>query len=242
MNSNSSGKRLEGFLSGKGFYIVLFLCAAVIGVSAWMMAAGNGAMQEDMLPTSGSETRVETVILPVLPREAEEDEALAPVPPELNEEGLLESTNSGSETESVPAAASAPDWQWPLNGEVARGHDGDRLSYDLTMQDWRSHDGLDILAQPGEIVRASSAGTVETVRQDDMLGTIVVIDHGNGSKTTYANLQELPTVTVGQWVEAGETIGAVGRSALCEIGQPSHLHFSIMVNGRSADPTAFLAG
>ena len=32
MSSNSSGKRLEGFFTGKGFYIVLFLCAAVIGV------------------------------------------------------------------------------------------------------------------------------------------------------------------------------------------------------------------
>ena len=31
MSSNSSGKRLEGFFTGKGFYIVLFLCAAVIG-------------------------------------------------------------------------------------------------------------------------------------------------------------------------------------------------------------------
>ena len=27
MNSKSSGKGLEGFLMGKGFYIVLFLCA-----------------------------------------------------------------------------------------------------------------------------------------------------------------------------------------------------------------------
>ena len=42
MSSNSSGKKLEGFFTGKGFYIVLFLCAAVIGVSAWMMAAGDG--------------------------------------------------------------------------------------------------------------------------------------------------------------------------------------------------------
>ena len=27
MSSNSSGKKLEGFFTGKGFYIVLFLCA-----------------------------------------------------------------------------------------------------------------------------------------------------------------------------------------------------------------------
>ena len=49
MSSNSSGKRLERFFTGKGFYIVLFLCAAVIGVSAWMMAAGNETMAKDVV-------------------------------------------------------------------------------------------------------------------------------------------------------------------------------------------------
>ena len=71
MNSKSSGHGLEGFLMGKGFYIVLFLCAAVIGLSAWMMAAGNGAMEE-LTPTGAGfeERRVETVIITPAPRTA----------------------------------------------------------------------------------------------------------------------------------------------------------------------------
>ena len=48
MSINSSGRKLEGFFTGKGFYIVLFLCAAVIGVSAWMLAAGNETMENDL--------------------------------------------------------------------------------------------------------------------------------------------------------------------------------------------------
>ena len=65
MNSKSSGNGLEGFLTGKGFYIVLFLCAAVIGLSAWMMAAGNETM-EDLTMNNGAglnERRVETVLI-----------------------------------------------------------------------------------------------------------------------------------------------------------------------------------
>ena len=46
MSIYSSGRKLEGFFTGKGFYIVLFLCAAVIGLSAWMMAAGNETMDK----------------------------------------------------------------------------------------------------------------------------------------------------------------------------------------------------
>ena len=65
MNSSSSGKSPERFLTGKGFYIVLFLCAAVIGVSAWVMATGNEAMKksENSDDIVGSH-RVETVIAP----------------------------------------------------------------------------------------------------------------------------------------------------------------------------------
>ena len=47
MSSNSSGKRLEGFFTGKGFYIVLFLCAAVIGVSAWTLISREATVEED---------------------------------------------------------------------------------------------------------------------------------------------------------------------------------------------------
>ena len=75
MSSNSSGKRLEGFFTGKGFYIVLFLCAAVIGVSAWMMAAGNETM-EDLNKTNDislENKRVETIIVP--PQTSKEPEA-----------------------------------------------------------------------------------------------------------------------------------------------------------------------
>ena len=66
MSSNSSGKKLEGFFTGKGFYIVLFLCAAVIGVSAWMMAAGNETMDDlsKANDVSLENRRVETIILP----------------------------------------------------------------------------------------------------------------------------------------------------------------------------------
>ena len=44
---NDSGQsKLEGFFAGKGFYIVLFLCIAVIGVSAWtLLSSGKSAVQ-----------------------------------------------------------------------------------------------------------------------------------------------------------------------------------------------------
>lgn len=244
MNSNSSGRGLEGFLSGKGFYIVLFLCAAVIGVSAWMMAAGNETMSEDALQTSvntSEERRVETVIIPARPQKEAPQPELEADAPAVSDEGPAEAAPV-DHIDSEPVEAAAPVFGWPVSGELERGHSGDRLVYDVTMQDWRSHAGIDILSEPGAIVQASCAGTVESVQQDDMLGTVVTIVHADGSRTVYANLEDSPAVSQGQWVEAGQAVGAVGRSALCEIGQPSHLHFAIQVNGKDVDPCDYLPG
>ena len=234
MNSRSSGGRLETFFNGKGFYIVLFLCAAVIGASAWMMAAGERAMEESgqsVMRVDGEE-RVETVVIPPLEESASVEVTIpaeeTPAPAEAAEPAW-------SESESVPAV-----YVWPLAGEIARAYSTEVLDYDTTMRDWRTHAGLDIAAALGSTVTAAHEGVVSKVWRDDLYGMVVCVDHGDGAATLYANLAEVPAVQVGDWVEPGSVIGAVGETALCEIGQPSHLHFAVTVDGINADPLAFL--
>ena len=92
-------------------------------------------------------------------------------------------------------------WRWPVSGEIERGYSVEALSYDVTMADWRTHDGVDILAQQGEVVVAAGDGEVVSVTQDDLYGTTVVIDHGSGIKTQYSNLADTPTVSPGDKVK-----------------------------------------
>lgn len=47
MENNSRPDGKFGSMEGKGFYIVLFLCAAVVIASAWMLIAGAGTDVED---------------------------------------------------------------------------------------------------------------------------------------------------------------------------------------------------
>lgn len=257
MSSRSSGKKLEGFFTGKGFYIVLFLCAAVIGVSAWMMAAGNETMANDIAPNNNrlDSGRVETVIIPpaaelenepasVLPQNG--DEAVAP---EISDEGLAEALEempgveeTGVWHEGDVIEVAAPMYSWPVNGELERRHSMESLGYDVTMRDWRTHDGIDISAAIGTTVLAARSGTVINVMDDDFYGTTVIVDHGDGVKTVYANLAELPAVRVGDWVEGGNVLGSIGDTALCESGQSAHLHFELEVNGEAADPLVYLPG
>jgi hypothetical protein len=75
----------------------------------------------------------------------------------------------------------------------------------------------------GDRVVASAAGRVTTVRNlgNTSYGRYVVIDHGSGYTTYYAHLQDW-TVSVGQSVARGATIGHVGSTG----GSTGpHLHY-----------------
>lgn len=243
MNSKSSGGRLEAFFTGKGFYIVLLLCAAIIGGSAWMMAAEQQNMAEEisvMNRDSLENQAVETVILPpvqeeIQPAMAPETQVTRPAS-DLPEEPE-ESVEVISESEET-----APAYVWPVSGQVERWHNSSILTYDATMRDWRTHEGIDIMAPLGETVTAAHAGSVESIVEDDLYGTVLTVSHGDGGRTVYANLAEVPAVSVGDWVEPGDVIGAVGTTALGEIGQGTHLHFAITVDGVNVNPLDYLPG
>ena len=241
MNSKSSGKGLEGFLMGKGFYIVLFLCAAVIGLSAWMMTAGNETM-EDLagIDANLNDYRVETVLI-TPDVQAPKVEAMAI--PEPTMEPVVEEAEEPAQAVWAEEEEVLPDMSvtvWPVEGELERLYDVDHLHYDVTMRDWRTHDGLDIQAPLGQTVCAAMPGVVRFVQDDGFYGTFVTVDHGDGTCAVYANLASMPAVSVGDWVQAGDVIGAVGTTALCEIGQGTHLHFAVYLDGESVDPLDYL--
>ena len=249
----SFGEGLEAFFAGKGFYIVLFLCVSVIGVSAWAMLTGKGTDVDNggldiTLEDNGESVQTGKTDYPVVT-----EPAATPVPkPKPSAAVEIPSdpvpTPAPAPETSVPAPApepaaptvSADFFIWPLTGEIENGYSMTALVYNRTMRDWRTHDGVDLAAELGAQVKAAGAGVVSEVFEDDMYGTTVIIDHGGGLTSTYSNLASLPTVGAGSTVTAGQVIGSVGDTALCEIGEVTHLHFAMALDGESVDPTAYL--
>ena len=236
MEEKKNGK-FDKFFAGKGFYIVLALCVAVIGISAWSIIRSSSS---PAVPDSG--------ILLDDPKPALEDRADTVKPPDVNIDGIKDVIEEiDPQLEDVGVFEEDQVWEeepmtWvrPVVGKTEREYSVAALAYDVTMADWRTHDGIDIAAECGAVVRAAADGTVESIEQDELYGTTVTISHGGGLKTVYSSLAEVPTVSVGDPVRAGDIIGAVGDTALCEIGEPSHLHFSISKDGKSVDPSAYL--
>ena len=228
---NGRSKRTDKFFAGKGFYIVLALCIAVIGISAVSIALNSdGGKAPELDPGLSLSNPTEQPATPPV---------ITPTPEvktnvEQDKDAVV-STWKSDETYEQPAA-----WVWPVRGEIERKYAVETLAYDVTMKDWRTHDGIDVLADKGTVVRAASDGTVESITQDDLYGTTVTIDHGNGLKSTYSNLADKPTVKQGDSVGAGDVIGSVGDTALCEVGQGSHVHIAMSKDGNSVDPTKYL--
>ena len=128
----------------------------------------------------------------------------------------------------------------PVTGEVLREFSGDELVYDRTMGDWRTHNGVDFLAADGALVSVIADGTIEDVYRDEYYGTGVLVNHGGGLKSVYLGLIENATVTVGQEVAAGETIGAVSTSALFESLEQAHLHVEMSLDGERVNPLDYI--
>ena len=107
-----------------------------------------------------------------------------------------------------------------------------------TEPDTEFHPGVDLGADYGDVVRAAAAGTVATADWDGGYGQKIDIDHGNGYHTWYAHLSKIE-VHPGQYVHKGEEIGLVGSTGF---STGPHLHYQVMLNGSTVDPTPYLDG
>lgn len=130
----------------------------------------------------------------------------------------------------------------PINGEVINIFSDGELVKSKTLNVWKTHDGVDISGELGEKVKSMTGGTVIKVYDDPLLGATVIIDHNNGLEGYYSNLNKDISIAEGDKVSAGTIIGYIGDTAESEIGEVSHLHFSVKKNGEWIDPIALISG
>lgn len=103
----------------------------------------------------------------------------------------------------------------------------------------RPHNGLDFDGNFGEPIYASAPGIVQIASTFGGYGETVVLDHGGGLLTLYAHMSVI-NADVGEQIERGDIIGAVGSTGL---STGPHLHFEVWVNGSTAvDPLPYLTG
>lgn len=127
---------------------------------------------------------------------------------------------------SEPFASLRGRLPWPAPGAVARGRENGAPG-----------PGLRIAASPGTPVRAVGHGRVAYADWMRGYGLLVIVDHGGGFMSLYANQRALLR-QVGDWVELGDALGEAGEGGA---GVPAGVYFELRRNGVAIDPTGWMA-
>lgn len=240
-------KKLSDLIRGKGMLVgfLVFLMAVGIGSFAVYKSTMNKLTNGNIL-TSIESSQVANTVSDVekttsnenTESESESDDSNSEktkvkVTKTETDKGSSVKTNNEVDTETQPLVM-------PLQGKIINPFSNGELVKSETLGYWETHDGVDIKGKVGKKVVAMTAGTVIKVIEDPLFGTEVIIDHGNNIEGHYYNLKKAVDVAEGDKVNAGEKIGAVGKTADVESKLPAHLHFGIKQNGKWIDPISFI--
>lgn len=220
-------------------YITIIMVLLIMALTVGLVTAANRSKAPAVTTSVTTENTTETSLVTTKrPANTTAATTKAPAkttaaphtvtPPEL--------TTEAKPTIIEPKEPTLPEFIMPTLGAVSKKFSIDTLVYSNTMEDYRTHNGIDISCGAGSAVCAAADGVVKEVYEHPMMGYTVVISHDANSETVYQNLAEGITVAVGDIVKRGEVIGAVGESALIEIAEEPHLHFEICIAGERVNP------
>lgn len=142
------------------------------------------------------------------------------------------------EVEVAEPAPPPPAFQFdaPLPGRVINSPFG------LRQMPWeengRLHEGVDIAAPAGALVKVAAGGVVKATGLSPSYGRYVLVMHKGGLTTLYAHLAgPAKGVKRGTYLHRGDTVAFVGNSGR---STGSHLHFEIRKGDKALNPSFFL--
>lgn len=103
----------------------------------------------------------------------------------------------------------------------------EKLVWNPTLKDWRTHNGVDFGATVGEDVFSVANGTVINVDDTILGGIVVTVKHIDGYVSACMGL-DVASVKIGDVVKAGDKIGTIGKM-MCE-NTGAHLHVELQLN------------
>ena len=160
--------------------------------------------------------------------EAAEDEARI--------QELIRQQQSGGSSGSSGSNSGVDGYIWPTNNtRVVTSPYGERW---CPFHGYESHNGADIGAARGSAVLAAKSGRVIQAGWNGGYGISVMIAHDDGITTLYGHMDGC-SVSVGQTVSQGETIGICGSTGN---STGAHIHYTMYKNGSTIDPLPYLPG
>lgn len=181
-----------------------------------------------------------------VPSDALEDEV---------QEDLLSETFSSTTPENVELFHGDEElFEWPIEEQIIYNYSDNDIgssfmnpTLDRTMRSF----GLFLKAEEQDKVKVAAKGEVLSIVQyptDDtsreldypQVGTAIIIDHGNNWKTVYGLHTGEATVTVGDFLEAGDVVGTVGMPSQDFVLTGTNLYFQVLKHDVPVNPKDML--
>jgi lipoprotein NlpD len=204
------------------------------GVVTYPLDGNNKVQSANTTLVNPSPASVVNINEPKATREAYSEEALnkaivtAKAPPPPATKPAVETADTKADTKSATQNVTETDaisWSWPTKGKVIANFNDS------------GNKGIDIAGSKGQAINAAAAGKVIYSGSDLRgYGKLVIIKHNNSFLSVYANNNNI-LVKEGQQVSAGQKIAEMGDTDSNSV----KLHFEIRQQGKSVDPSKFLA-
>ena len=238
-----SNKDKKKFTGSRFFYIALTLCFTAMGLGIWsVIDTGFDYTQSDDGNPEITETEIDwynaggrdfTIDYDDETENVNVNAPVTGVPDDRNT--TVSETVTEVVTENGGSTPFTGEFAMPLGTTINKDYSNGEMVRSKTMQDWRVHNGIDFGDNRGASVVAIQSGVVTDVSADELWGTVVTIDHGNGLFARYCGLAPGSTPEIGHEVEMHEIIGTLGEIPVEKADGP-HLHFEVIFNGETIDP------
>lgn len=197
------------FVDKQGFPIILVVCIAIIGASAYTRNKLNEPWVAPTPPPAHGLTAAQ-----------------------LWQESLQEAQSARPVPTPTPKA-----WRPPLDTvTVISAFDTAGMQQSTVTGIWSVHDATDFAADSGTKVYAISSGVVLAAGEDALRGHWIEIDHHDEIVAHYGGLGLLNSYLPGDTVRAGDVIGYTGDGPMEEQALPPHLHLRVTNRGQAVDP------
>jgi len=258
MKNDSGENGGSRFVAGKGFYVALAVCLLGAAAAAWISVDRSleSAKDQENVPIEetaesyGFEETNENADLnePDEPTEVPVDTPQEDIPVEAGDntvevgEPVEEAAAAEEEIVQDPSAEAGifsgkTTWSLPVEGDIINDFSNGELVKNETLNEWRTHNGIDIAAEVGSDIHVCADGTVTRIWSDPLWGECVQVEHADSVISVYCGLTvDSIEVEEGDTVARGDVLGTLGETNLAEIGADSHLHFVMKQGDAYADP------
>lgn len=139
-------------------------------------------------------------------------------------------------TEETTTKGAPKSYSLPMGTDICNDYSRGVPVYNDVLGDWRTHNGIDFSGAYGDSVRCIADGIVKEIREDTVMGNVIVVDHGGGVESTYCGVIASDDITEDIFVPENGKLGSLGYIPSESTSDFPHLHLEIRVNGIISDP------